>query len=210
LDSFGLIDASSIRRKHGNDGRLLWVEIQLSDWVFNAIRGQEVLTLHPDYFRLGKPLERRIYELARKHCGRQASWSISLDTLLKKSGSQSSIKRFRQHVKHIAEHNHLPDYQLAFEEERDMVTFTNRDGKWVERPLPSDGETLPPLPSEAYEEGRAAAPGYDIHGLESEWREWWASSGKPKLDNPAAAFVGFCRSRHKRTPIQREKEAAWD
>ena len=37
-DSFGLIDAASIRRKHGLDGRLLWVEIKLSDWVFNAIR----------------------------------------------------------------------------------------------------------------------------------------------------------------------------
>ena len=71
-DSFGLIDAAAIRRKHGLDGRLLWVEIKLSDWVFNAIRGQEVLTLHRDYFRLGKPLERRIYELARKHCGRQS------------------------------------------------------------------------------------------------------------------------------------------
>src|SRR5579872_5525030 len=211
LDSFGLIDASSMRRKHDQrDGRLLWVEIKLSDWVFNAIRGQEVLTLNRDYFRLGKPLERRIYELARKHCGRQSSWSISLDTLLKKSGSQSSIKRFRQHVKHIAQHNHLPDYQLAFEEERDMVTFTNREGKWVERPLPSDGETLPPLPSEAYEEAREAAPGYDIHGLESEWREYWISSGKPKFDNPAAAFVGFCRYRHEKTPIRREKETAWD
>jgi plasmid replication initiation protein len=164
-DSFGLIDAASIRRKHGLDGRLLWVEIKLSDWVFNAIRGQEVLTLHPDYFRLGKPLERRIYELARKHCGRQASWSISLEVLLKKSGSQSSIKRFRQHVRNIAEHNHLPDYHLAFEEGRDMVMFANRDGKWVERPLPSDGESLPPLPAEVYEEGRAAAPGYDIHVL---------------------------------------------
>jgi hypothetical protein len=208
-DSFGLIDAASIRRKHGLDGRLLWVEIKLSDWVFNAIRGQEVLTLHPDYFRLGKPLERRIYELARKHCGRQATWSISVEVLLKKSGSQSSIKRFRQHVKHIAEHDHLPDYHLAFDEGRDVVIFNNRDGKWVERPLPSDGETLPPLPSEAYDDGRAAAPGYDIHGLESEWREWWASSGKPKLDNPAAAFVGFCRSRHKRAPIQRERDREW-
>jgi Replication initiator protein A len=206
LDSFGLIDAASIRRKHGLDGRLLWVEIKLSDWVFNAIRGQEVLTLHPDYFRLGKPLERRIYELARKHCGRQASWSISLEVLLKKSGSQSSIKRFRQHVKDIAEHDHLPDYQLAFDEERDMVMITNREGKWLERPLPSDGETLPPLPSEAYDEGRTAAPGYDIYSLERDWREWWASSGKPKLDNPAAAFVGFCRSRHKRAPMQREND----
>ena len=49
-DSFGLIDASSIRRKHGLDGRLLWVEIKLSDWVFNAIRSQEVLTLQPRLF----------------------------------------------------------------------------------------------------------------------------------------------------------------
>jgi plasmid replication initiation protein len=205
-ESFGLIDAAAIRRKHGLDGRLLWVEIKLSDWVFNAIRAEEVLTLHPDYFRLGKPLERRVYELARKHCGRQTTWQISLETLLKKSGSQSSVKRFRQHVKEIAAHDHLPDYRLVFDEAADMVIFFNRDGKWVERPLPSDGETLPPLPTEAYEDGRDAAPGYDIHGLESEWREWWASSGKPKLDNPAAAFVGFCRSRHKRAPIQREAD----
>jgi plasmid replication initiation protein len=208
-DSFGLIDAASIRRKHGLDGRLLWVEIKLSDWVFNAICGQEVLTLHPDYFRLSKPLERRVYELARKHCGRQSSWSISLETLLKKSGSQSVITRFRQMVKHIAKHNHLPDYHLVYDEGRDMVTFLNRDNKWVERPLPSDDSTLPPLPSEAYEDGRAAAPGYDIHGLETEWREWWVTSGKPKLDNPAAAFVGFCRSRHKRAPIRRENDRDW-
>jgi hypothetical protein len=202
-DSFGLIDAASIRRKHGLDGRLQWVEIKLSDWVFNAIRGQEVLTLHPDYFRLGKPLERRVYELARKHCGRQSTWTISVETLLKKSGSQSVITRFRQMVKHIAEHDHLPDYRVSFDEKTDNVTFFNRDNKWVERPLPSDGDELPQLPAEAYEEGRNAAPGYDIHALENDWRDFWESSGRPRIENPAAAFVGFCRSRHKRAPIQR-------
>ena len=207
-DSFGLVDASSIRRKHDQrDGRLLWVEIKLSDWVFNAIRSQEVLTLNRDYFRLGKPLERRIYELARKHCGRQSAWQISLETLLKKSGSQSSLKLFRQMVKNIAQHNHLPDYHLVFDDERDMVLFTNRDGKWVDRSLPSDGETLPPLPEKAYEDGRAAAPGYDIYALERDWRDYWARKGKPRIDNPAAAFVGFCQARQKRTPIQRE---TWD
>lgn len=202
-DSFGLIDAASIRRKHGLDGRLQWVEIKLSDWVFNAIKGQEVLTLHPDYFRLGKPLERRVYELARKHCGRQSTWTISVETLLKKSGSQSVIARFRQMVKHIAQHDHLPDYRVSFDEESDNVTFFNRDNKWVERPMPSDDDVLPPLPDEAYEEGRNAAPGYDIHALENDWRDFWESSGRPKIENPAAAFVGFCRSRHKRAPIQR-------
>lgn len=208
-ESFGLIDAAAIRRKHELDGRLLWVEIKLSDWVFNAIRGQEVLTLHKDYFRLGKPLERRIYELARKHCGRQSTWQISLETLLKKSGSQSSLNRFRQHVKEIAVHDHLPDYRLIFDEDKDMVVFFNREGKWVSTPLPSGSDgALPPLPDEAYEEGRAAAPGYDIYWLEREWREWWASSGKPHFSNPAAAFVGFCQSRHERAPMKRMKRTS--
>lgn len=52
VDGFGLIDASSIRRKLGLDGRLLHCEIKLSDWVFNAIKSNDVLTLHRDYFRL--------------------------------------------------------------------------------------------------------------------------------------------------------------
>src|SRR5580693_5051570 len=129
-DSFGLIDAASIRRQHGLDGRLLWVEIKLSDWVFNAIRSREVLTLHRDYFRLGKPLERRVYELARKHCGRQPSWTVSLEILLKKSGSQSPMKRFRQMVKHIAKHDHLPDYRVSFNEGTDQATFYNRESWW--------------------------------------------------------------------------------
>ena len=112
-------------------------------------------------------------------------------------------------VKHIAKHDHLPDYRVTYDEDSDMVVFFNRDNKWVERPLPADDETLPPLPTEAYEEAREEAPGYDIHRLESEWREWWASSGKPPLANYAAAFVGFCRSRHKRAPLQREREREW-
>jgi hypothetical protein len=42
------------------------VEIRLPDWVFNPTRAKEVLTLHRDYFQLRKPLERRMYELARE------------------------------------------------------------------------------------------------------------------------------------------------
>src|SRR5580698_9980381 len=210
LDSFGLIDAASIRRKHGHDGRLIWVEIKLSEWVFNAIRSQEVLTLHPGYFRLGKPLERRVYELARKHCGRQRSWQISLELLFKKSGSRGNSRRFRAMVKNIVKHDHLPDYRLSFNEETDQVTFYNRESWWEESRQPSGEDGLPPLPQEAYDEARVAAPGYDVYALEGEWREWWMTSGKPKLDNSAAAFVGFCRSRNKRVPIQRLKDSAWE
>jgi hypothetical protein len=204
-DTFGLIDAATIRRKHGIDGRLLWVEIKLSDWVFNAIQSQEVLTLHRDYFRLRKPLERRIYELARKHCGRQPTWKLSLELLLKKCGSQSPINRFRHMLKHIAQHNHLPDYQVEFDEVADQVIFHNRESWWENSPSPSDAEDLQQLPPRAFEDAKKSAPGYDVYALEQEWREWWSTSGKPKLDNPGAAFVGFCASRNRKAPLRTQK-----
>ena len=185
-DSFGLIDASSIRRKHGLDGRLLWCEVKLSEWVFNAIKNEEVLTLHRDYFRLRKPIERRVYELARKHCGQQKTWRISLPKLLLKTGSQSPEKRFRQMVKLLAKHDHLPDYQVIFDEEADMVIFTNRGTMALSGP--TEGY-VPPLKSDTYERARLAAPGWDVYHLEREWREWII---EPPRDADGA-FIGFCR-----------------
>jgi plasmid replication initiation protein len=128
--NFGLIDQGSIRRKNGLDGRLLHVDLTISDWVFNAIRNKAVLTLNRDYFRLRKPIERRIYEIARKHCGQQKKWTISLTLLHKKSGSQGLLKKFRLNVKNIAESNHLPDYLITFDTESDNVSFYNRLSWW--------------------------------------------------------------------------------
>lgn len=186
IDGFGLIDASSIRRKKGLDGRLLWCEVKLSDWVFNAIRNEEVLTLHRDYFRLRKPIERRVYELARKHCGQQKSWKISLKHLLMKSGSQSPEKRFRQMIKQLAVHDHLPDYQVFFDDAADMVIFINRG---TMAPLSLIEGHVPPLKSETYDRARQAAPGWDVRHLESEWRDWIVEAPR----DVDAAFVGFCR-----------------
>ena len=186
IDGFGLIDASSIRRKQGLDGRLLWCEVKLSDWVFNAIKNEEVLTLHRDYFRLRKPIERRVYELARKHCGQQKSWKITLKHLLMKSGSQSPEKRFRQMIKQLAVHDHLPDYQVFFDEVADMVVFTNRGT--MTPPSLIEGR-IPPLKSETYDRARHAAPGWDVRYLESEWRDWIVEAPR----DADAAFVGFCR-----------------
>ena len=51
IDGFGLIDRYRIVRQT-RDERMQEVEIELSQWVFNAIKHKEVLTLHRDYFRL--------------------------------------------------------------------------------------------------------------------------------------------------------------
>ncbi|NCC27559.1 MAG: plasmid replication initiator [Gammaproteobacteria bacterium] len=188
-DNFGLIDAASIRRTHGLDGRLLWCEVKLSEWVFNAIQAQEVLTLHRDYFRLKKPSERRIYEIARKHCGQQESWSCSVTLLLKKAGSRSSLKEFRRAIRHLAKHDHLPDYAVRYDEERDQVVFTNRGSVCPALSAASPETEVRPLRPDTYERAKACAPGWDVYYIEAEWRDWLT---EPPRDADAA-FLGFCK-----------------
>lgn len=188
---FGLINGASIRRKHGIDGRLLWCEVELSEWIFNAIKAQEVLTLHRDYFRLRKPLERRIYEIARKYCGRQDSWKVGLSLLLKKCGSQSPEKKFRLMVKHLTTHNHLPDYYVDYNKETDMVIFTNR-GTMLKKSTPHN-LVCATLDAKTIEKAKDAAPGWDIYYLEQEWCNWMVDGGIDAPRNPGKAFIGFCR-----------------
>lgn len=190
---FSLIDKATIRRKMGMDGRLLWVDVTLSDWVFDAIRENEVLTLHRDYFRLRKPLERRMYELARKHCGQQDQWTAYLSLLHKKSGSKSPMKRFRQLVKNTAKHDLLPDYHVLFDVEQDKVTFLNRGTMPIEKEKIWDGRLSPDI----FEKVGKLRTGLDKYHLESQFRSWIAKQGiSPK--NPDGMFLTFCKTAKKK------------
>ncbi len=196
-EGFGLIDSWRIIR-YANSGRMMEVKVNLSDWVFNAVLGNEVLTLSRDYFRLRKPLERRMYELARKHCGNQAQWRISLETLRKKCGSASTAKEFKRLVVAICredgEFGYMPDYGVELAGEN--VVFKNRHT--VKKAVVGE---FPLLQSQTYEKARNAAPGYDIYGLEVEWRTFWVDSGKPEFKSADAAFIGFCRNRYEKNPL---------
>lgn len=204
LEIFSLLDRVKIVRET-REGRMQEVEVRLSDWVFNAIRAKEVLTLNRKYFRLRKPLERRLYEIARKHCG----WpgkpvTFDLATLQKKCGSKSTDFEFRRLVKTIADqdraHGHFPDYAFTIDDEKDQVTFRPRSG----RPALAESPSQPRVSELGRERGRAAAPGYDIYHLEAEFVAFWDENGRKTLKNVDAAFVGFCRKRHEAKPIQRQ------
>jgi hypothetical protein len=194
FETFGLIESARIVRET-RDGRMQEVEVKLSDWVLNAIERSEVLTLHRDYFRLRRPLERRIYELARKHCGRQTEWKISLELLQKKTGSSSTLREFRRMVLEIVEqdakHGHIPDYAITLDDD-DMVRFRNRGAL-----LPKMAEVprlRMHLNSETYHDARNLAPGWDVYYLEGEWLDWITEAPR----DPDAAFMGFCKKWYER------------
>jgi hypothetical protein len=164
------------------------VAVTLSDWLYQAVLSKSVLTLSRDYFRLRKPLERRVYELGRKHCGRQVGWTVSVDTLLKKSGSASPRRVFRKMLRDMIAAGHLPDYDLE-ELEGDLIRFTPKGGM-------IEGSAPPPvLSADALDAARRLMPGIDVYGLEAEWRNFWARSGRPQLRKPDAAFLGWVRKR---------------
>ncbi|SLN68849.1 replication initiator protein A [Roseisalinus antarcticus] len=179
---FGLIEAWEIVRKT-RGGRMVSVTVTLSDWLFRAVLAKSVLTLSRDYFRLRKPLERRVYELARKHCGRQPMWRVSVTVLHKKSGSAAPLRVFRAALRKMILEGHLPDYEMA-EETGDMIAFSRR------RALSDSG---PHLGAEALEAARAIAPGWDVHALAAEWRGVWEATGRPRLTSADRAFLGWVR-----------------
>ena len=123
-DGFGLVDAWRVVEKKG--GRMVAVEVTLPDWLFRSVQAQQVLTLSPEYFRIRKPLDRRIYELARKHCGNQKQWQCSVVALHEKSGSTASIREFRRSLKQLVDADQLPDYKVELDAEVEVVKFTKR------------------------------------------------------------------------------------
>ena len=160
---FGLVESAKTVRRD-SDGALLDVQVTLSDWVFNAIQAKEILTISKDYFRLRKPLERRMYEIARKHCGKAAEWRIGLEKLQLKCGSQSSPKEFKRLVTNIiaenGEHDHFPDYVPALE--GTIVAFRGRGTVPVRIEEIYEGRLNP----EAFSDARTVAPGWDVRHLD--------------------------------------------
>jgi plasmid replication initiation protein len=196
---FGFIDAAKTIRK-SREGRMLAIDITLSDWLFNAIDAKrgDILTLSPQYFQLRKPLERRLYEIARKSCGtKNGMLRYGLEKLRLKTGSQSTRKEFRRMVKAIVDMNnekdHIPDY--TFELEGDLFIIRPRSDFLDIYAEPKTVKAIDriSLPDTAYLSARKVAVGYDIYFLECAWREMLGRK-QSIPQNPSGSFVNFVKS----------------
>ena len=123
---FGLLDGWEVTEE-SKKKLPLRIVIQLPHWLYRSVLSGEVLSISKDYFRLKKPIDRRIYEIARKHCGRKVDWKISLPLLHQKTGATMVLKEFRRSLNSLAQANVLPDYRIEYERKTDMVTFLRRE-----------------------------------------------------------------------------------
>lgn len=122
---FGLVN-DVIVLKDKKSKRLTRLLFEPSSWFRQQIANEYLLTINPSYFSLESGLERRLYELARKHCGRQSHWRIRLELLKHKVGSESSINRFRFDLNELNRRSkvgflRVVDYLVVLK--KDMVHF---------------------------------------------------------------------------------------
>lgn len=184
---FSMVDSGGFVTE-GPADRLKHCQITLSDWMMDQIEANACLTISPDYFRIRRPLQRRLYEIGRKHCGGQARWQIGLEKLQQKTGSNAPLKKFRLNVRQIIEEDDTPDYKIALDE-RDMVTFTPR------KKAPRMLSPAISIPAWAEDQARkiATAKGWDFYALEREFKSWAGGKAAPKCYG--AAFVGFVKKK---------------
>lgn len=187
---FSLIESGSgFVFKDDDRMRLDYCEVILSDWFMQAIESNEVVTISPDYFRLRRPLERRLYEIARKHCGSSPMWRIGLEKLQSKTGSNAPLKRFRLNLREIIKEDHTPFYTFELTD-NDLVIVRPRTAKMK---LTKDIE----IPEWADEKAREIARnlGWDFYALQNKWLDFAraeSARGNPPK-NTGAAFVAYCK-----------------
>jgi len=209
VSGFALISSFEYNRKGSmHADRLRYLEITLSDWLFRAIDSTEVLTIDRDYFRLRSPLDRRLYELARKHCGTKDRWRIGIDKLQKKCGSKQERKHFVRHMRETVAGDRLPEYRVELD--GDLAVFSRRgEGPYAGRPNPAGApivianpDSLPErrviVSSQAMERLYEIAPGWGKYMLEQTYVAW--AKDKEVARNEDARFLSWVGSYTKGKP----------
>lgn len=107
--------------------------VTLSEWFYNGLLNFEVLTLDDSYYKISKDIDRRMYELARKHCGRQPMFKINIKDLAARVGTNANnIYKFRAEVMRIIREETLINYRVALDRSKpidDVVFYTSDSAK---------------------------------------------------------------------------------
>jgi plasmid replication initiation protein len=114
--AFSWIDDYKIRwRKNKNGEKTMQaVAVELGSRLYRAIlKNKRILTYDAKYFQL-KPLDKRLYEIARAHVGEQSGIRFNIEKLRQRVGTQSDLRRFKAELVKITKRKvQLPGYALT-------------------------------------------------------------------------------------------------
>lgn len=93
------------------------IEVLLPEWLFSEILLKRILTIDPRYLQL-KPLEKRLYQLARIHCrSNLPSTEFTLSYFAEKVGTKiSDLRKFKFKIKEL--NRSLLDFSICCEKDK--------------------------------------------------------------------------------------------
>jgi plasmid replication initiation protein len=119
--AFSWIDDFSIKWRKTKNGEksMQAVSVEMGSRLYNAIiNNKRMLTYDSRYFQL-KPLEKRLYEIARAHVGEQPGFKMGIEKLRLRVGWTSELRSFKAHLLKISERrNQLPGYAISLVDPR--------------------------------------------------------------------------------------------
>jgi plasmid replication initiation protein len=116
IGGFSWIDDYKIKWRNNRKGEksMQGVTVILGRRLYNAIlKNKRMLTYDPAYFKL-KPLEKRLYEIARAHVGEQPGFKMNIEKLRLRVGTNRDLRRFKSELVAISKRrSQLPGYALS-------------------------------------------------------------------------------------------------
>lgn len=137
-EGFSWIDRYRFRYTRSETGEKVGdtVVVLMSDWLYGLIsHSTHILTYDPSYFDL-KPLERRLYEVARAHCGRQSGFRMNIEKLRLRCGSDAPLKEFKRMLTNIAASRKFPLIEYGFLIRDPRATRANMPPEALKRRTP--------------------------------------------------------------------------
>ena len=123
---FSWIDDYRIKWRKNRNGEksMQAVSVILGRRLYKAIlKKQQILTYDSRYFQL-KPLEKRLYEIARAHVGKQPGFKMGLEKLRLRVGTQNDLRRFKAEL--VSQQAQVPAPRLRPEPDRSAYPALHR------------------------------------------------------------------------------------
>jgi plasmid replication initiation protein len=128
---FSWINDYKIHYRRGKNGEKIMkaISVELGRFLYRAIlKDRKMLTYDPGYFEL-RPLEKRLYEIARAHCGKQNGFKMNIEKLRQRVGTTMELKHFKSELMKLSQRKKcLPAYGLVLSDPRIVRSVNNVQG----------------------------------------------------------------------------------
>ncbi len=213
---FGLLESVEVIRQADN-GRIIDVEVKLPDWIMDAIEGRSILTMHKNYFRLSKPLERRFYEVARKLCGNREHAEIGLKEFQIRCGSKASLREFKRLVSKVIDknlkHKHIPQFEFILTDNgnKEAILHIYPNQEYLEKKLSVKDSNIATLTLRVNPDTINNAKRFFIDGDADYYLKRWRAFVKKNnitVKSPNDHFYTFCKNAYVEQQNIKKKQAA--